>query len=198
MKNRSSKTILVFFALGLISCALCVQQAQAVPITGAINFAGGVTLDNTDLSMATAVVTWLDQGANMPTVQGADGSFAGLDGATATFAFPWSFNTAIAIPAFWTVGGFTFNLISSTIISQMGDGFLAVSGTGTITGPGYANTTGVTWNFTVQDDASNGVFSFSGGSEAIPDGGPTVALLGLALAGIESIRRKLRGATSAA
>ena len=40
MKNRSSKTILVFLALGLISCAFCVQQAQAVPITGAITFAG--------------------------------------------------------------------------------------------------------------------------------------------------------------
>jgi VPDSG-CTERM motif len=50
---------------------------------------------------------------------------------------------------------------------------------------------GFDWNFTVQGDPSNGVFSFSGGSEAIPDGGATVALLGLALTGIEGIRRKL-------
>ena len=53
MKNRSSKTILVFFALGLISCAFCVQQAQAVPITGAITFAGGVTLDTGSVDTAT-------------------------------------------------------------------------------------------------------------------------------------------------
>ena len=46
MKNRSSKTILVFFALGLISCALCVQQAQAVPINGVITFAGGAQLNS--------------------------------------------------------------------------------------------------------------------------------------------------------
>ena len=198
MKNRSSKTILVFFALGLISCALCVQQAQAVPlpITGAITFAGGVTLNSGSVNTASQVLTWLDEGGDMPTVQSGSGSFTGLDGQMATFAFPWTFNTAMAIPAFWTVGGFTFNLIASTIISQMGDGFLAVSGTGTISGNGYATTTGVTWNFTVQDDASNGVFSFSGGSEAIPDGGPTVALLGLGLAGIEGIRRKLRRAKS--
>ena len=197
MKNRSSKTILVFFALGLISCAFCVQQAQAVPlpITGAITFAGGVTLDTDTVNTASQVTSWLDENGDLPTVQSASGSFAGLDGQTATFAFPWSFNSG-PIAAFWTVGGFTFNLIASTIISQMGDGFLAVSGTGTISGNGYATTTGVTWNFTVQDDASNGVFSFSGGSEAIPDGGPTVALLGLALAGIEGIRRKLRRATS--
>ena len=188
MKKRSSKTILVFFALGLISCALCVQQAQAVPlpVTGAITFAGGVTLDTVTVNTAQQVTSWVN-----PTVQSGSGSFAGLDGATATFAFPWSFNTAIPIAAFWTVGGFTFNLISSVIISQIGDGFLLVSGTGTISGNGYATTTGVTWSFSVQDDASNGVFSFSGASEAIPDGGPTVALLGLALAGIEGIRRKL-------
>ena len=197
MKKRSSKTILVFLALGLISCALCVQQAQAVPlpITGAITFAGGVTLNSGSVNTASQVLTWLDEGGDMPTVQSGSGSFAGLDGQTATFAFPWSFNSG-PIAAFWTVGGFTFNLIASTIISQMGDGFLAVSGTGTISGNGYATTTGVTWNFTVQDDASNGVFSFSGGSEAIPDGGPTVALLGLALAGIEGIRRKLMRAKS--
>ena len=189
MKNRSSKTILVFFALGLISCALCVQQAQAVPITGAITFAGGVELNQPSVNSATQVTGWLDENGDMPTVQSASGSFAGLDGQTATFAFPWTFGSGQA--AFWTVGGFTFNLIASTIISQMGDGFLAVSGTGTISGNGYATTTGVTWNFTVQDDASNGVFSFSGGSEAIPDSGATVALLGLGLAGIEGIRRKL-------
>ena len=197
MKNRSSKTILVFFALGLISCALCVQQAQAVPlpITGAITFAGGVTLNSGSVNTASQVLTWLDESGDMPTVQSGSGSFAGLDGQTATFANNWSFNTAIAIPAFWTVGGFTFNLISSTIISQVGDGFLLVSGTGTVTGNGFT-TENATWFFSVQDDASNGVFSFSGGSEAIPDGGPTVALLGLALAGIEGIRRKLMRATS--
>ena len=189
MKNRSSKTILVFFALGLISCALCVQQAQAVPITGAITFAGGVTLNTGTVNTATQVLTWLDESGDMPTVQSGSGSFAGLDGQTATFAFPWTFGSGQA--ALWTVGGFTFNLIASHIVSQTGNGFLSVSGTGTISGNGYATTTGVTWNFTVQDDASNGVFSFSGGSEAIPDGGPTVALLGLALAGIEGLRRKL-------
>ena len=192
MKNRLSKTILIFFALGLISCAFCVQQAQAVPITGAINFAGGVTLDTTDLSMATAVVTWLDQGANMPTVQGADGSFAGLDNQTAIFANPWVFGSGA--PALWTVGGFTFNLIASSIVSQGAD-FLLVSGTGIITGNGFDATRG-NWLFSIQDAPAGLVFSWSGGSAATPDGGATVALLGLALAGIEGIRRKLTRAKS--
>jgi VPDSG-CTERM motif len=192
MKNRSSKTILVFFALGLISCALCVQQAQAVPITGAITFAGGVELNTGTVNTATAVVTWLDEGGFMPTVQSASGSFAGLDGATATFAFPWVFGSGV--PALWTVGGFTFDLIASHIVSQIGDGFLLVAGTGFITNG--VDSTRANWLFSVQDDPANGVFSFSGSTQATPDSGATVALLGLALAGIEGIRRKLRRSKS--
>ena len=192
MKNRSNKRIIsVFFALGLISCALFVQQAQAVPITGAITFAGGVELDSTTVNTATRVTGWLDEGGFMPTVQSVSGSFATFVnvGDTTTFAFPWSFNSG-HIGLFWQVDGFTFHLFSSNIVFQ-GGGFVDVFGTGTITGNGFDNTN-ANWNFTTQDDPSNGVFSFSGGSEAIPDGGATAALLGLALAGIEGIRRKLR------
>ena len=194
MKNRSSKTILVFFALGLIGCAFCVQQAQAVPITGAITFAGGVELDTGSVNTATAVVTWLDQSLAMPTVQSASGSFAGLDNQTAIFAFPWVFGSGV--PVLWTVGGFTFDLITSHIVSQIGDGFLLVAGTGLITGPAGFDPTRGNWLFSVQDDPAAGVFSFSGSTQATPDGGATVALLGLALAGIEGVRRKLRRSKS--
>jgi hypothetical protein len=193
MKNRSSKTILVFFALGLISCALCVQQAQAVPITGAITFAGGVEMNGT-ADTATQVTGWLDQSGFMPTVQSVSGSFAAIGvGDTAMFQAGWFFNSG-PIAVFWTVDGFTFSLIASHIVSQ-GGGFLNVSGTGTITGPGFDATAG-TWNFSIQDDGAGGVFSWSGSGQSLPDGGATVALLGLALAGIEGIRRKLRRAKS--
>jgi len=196
MKNRSSKTILVFFALGLISCALCVQQAQAVPINGAITFAGGVELDDpVTVNNATQVTGWLDENGDMPTVQSVSGNMAAFVtvGDTATFTpfSTWSFNSG-PIALFWQVDGFTFSLIASHIVFQ-GSGFLNVSGTGTITGNGFTPTA-VDWFFTVQDDPANGVFSFSGGN--VPDGGATVALLGLALAGIEGIRRKLMRAKS--
>jgi hypothetical protein len=189
MKNRSIKTILVFFALGLISCAFCVQQAQAVPITGSITFAGGVHLNNTTVNLASMVTSWLDEGGNMPTVQSVSGTFASFvtAGQTATFAFPWSFNSG-PLAAFWTVGGFTFNLVASHIVFQ-GGGFVSVSGQGTVTGNGF-DATGIYWNFSAQDPGSDGVFSFSGANQT-PDDGATVALLGVALAGIEGIRRKL-------
>ena len=197
MKNRSSKTILVFFALGLIGCALCVQQAQAVPnpVYGVITFAGGVEMDSSTVNNATAVTGWLDGNGAMPTVESVSGNLAYYVnvGDTATFPSAWSFNSG-PIAVFWQVDGFTFSLIASSIVFQ-GDGFLSVSGTGTISGHGFA-TTNVTWSFTAQDDPSDGVFSFSGTNQALPDGGATVALLGLGLAGIEGIRRKLRRSKS--
>ena len=105
---------------------------------------------------------------------------------------PWSFNSG-PVTLFWQVDGFTFNLIASSVVFQQ-DGFVLVSGTGTVSGNGYTNRP-ATWHFSAQDDPSNGVFSFSGGIE-VPDGGATLALLGLALVGIEGIRRKLRRAKS--
>jgi hypothetical protein len=192
MKNRSSKTILVFFALGLISCAFCVQQAQAVPSNNVITIAGGAELNSGSVNTATQVIGWLDENNDKPTVQSVSGVFATFAnvGDMVTFTPTWSFISG-AIAAFWTVDGFTFNLIASSIVFQ-GNGFLAVSGTGTITGNGY--TSSGSWRFSSQDDPSNGVFSFS--ASTVPDGGMTVALLGLSLAGIESIRRKLRRAKS--
>ncbi|MGC2353370.1 MAG: VPDSG-CTERM sorting domain-containing protein, partial [Candidatus Udaeobacter sp.] len=65
-------------------------------------------------------------------------------------------------------------------------------------GHGFDATAG-TWSFTAQNGSANGVFSFSAStfsSQATPDGGATVALLGLALAGIEGTRRKLKRAKS--
>jgi hypothetical protein len=130
MKNRSSKTILVFLALGLISCALCVQQAQAVAVYGVITFAGGVTLDTATVNTAQQVTGWLDGDGNMPTVESVSGNldFFVNAGDTATFANPWTFGSGVS--TLWQVDGFTFDLIASNIVFQ-GSGFLSVSGTGT-------------------------------------------------------------------
>ena len=195
MKNRSSKRILVFFALGLISCALCVQRAQAAYMNAAINFAGGVELNTGSVNTASQVTGWLDEGGFMPTVIGASGNFASFVTIGDPVMFtssPWSFNSG-PVTLFWQVDGFTFNLIASSVVFQQ-DGFVLVSGTGTVSGNGYTNRP-ATWHFSAQDDPSNGVFSFSGGIE-VPDGGATLALLGLGLVGIEGIRRKLRRAKS--
>jgi hypothetical protein len=194
MKNNPMKTkrILAMLAIGFISCALFSEQAQATPITGGITFFGTVTLDTADANTATMVTAYHGLGGiGSPFVASADGSFTGLAGSAATFAVPWSFNSG-PVANFWSAGVFVFNLIASSITVQAG-GSLIVDGTGTITGGGFDATAG-SWHFTTQNPSAEGVFSFSGATGALPDGGMTVALLGIALAGVELLRRKLKAA----
>lgn len=191
MKNIS-KTMLVALATGLISCALFTSRTQAVPINGSINFAGGVELDTGTVNTATEVISWLDQNGHLPTVDSRDGDFTIVpDGSTTTFHAPWTF-TSGTVPSFWTVGGFTFDLAESHIVVQ-GGGFLDVAGEGFVSGNGFTATF-MEWRFTTQDPPAGNppVFSFSASTNSVPDSGSTVALLGLVLVGVETLRRKIR------
>ena len=195
MKNRSSKTILVFFALGLISCAFCVQQAQAVPIHRCYHFRRGRRVERPGtVNSASAGHGLVGRGGFMPTVQSVSGNFAAFVtvGDLVTFTAPWSF-TSGPIAMFWTVDGFTFNLIASNIVFQ-GGGFLFVSGTGTITGHGF-NATVALGALALRMTQQTACFPFLARVRS-----PTAVLRllcsGLALAGIEGIRRKLMRAKS--
>jgi hypothetical protein len=187
------KSILVLLASALLS-SICVPQAQAVPITGAVTFTGGVTF-NSSLPTATTATAWSNT-----IVQDVDGDFAagGLThGTSATFAKPWVFINST--PKLWTAGGFSFDLDPGATVTHLQvimNGkpidFLTIAGTGTInsTNPAFDPTPGI-FTFSTQTPSSRGIFSFSAGTEA-PDGGSVVAMLGFALAGIESVRRRLR------
>src|SRR5207248_4369433 len=137
---------------------------EAAPITGTITIKGGAQLDSTSVNTATKVTGWLNGSGAKPTVVSRSGSFTGFVSAraTVTMAAPWNFGSGL--PALWSVGGFTFNLTASSIVKQ-GNGFLAVSGTGTITGTGFAPTPG-SWKFSTQNSPANGVFSFSASTTA--------------------------------
>jgi VPDSG-CTERM motif len=187
------KTILAVLATAVLTCGLFCQHVQASQITGDITFVGSVNLNTKSASTATIVTDWHGLGAGgLPQVASHDGSFNGFvtDGDAVTIAFPWSFNSG-AVPNFWSVDGFVFNLTSSSIIAQ-GAGAVTVNGTGTISGNGF-NLTGGTWSFTTQNPSAHSKFSFSAATGgAVPDGGSSVALLGIALVGIEGMRRSLR------
>jgi hypothetical protein len=190
MKNISKATLAVLVTV-IITCGLFCQQAQAVQITGNITFTGTCSLNTKSASTATMVTGWHGLGAGgLPQVASHDGSFNGsvTDGDAVTIAFPWSFNSG-AVPNFWRVDGFVFNLTSSSITTQ-GSGAVAVDGTGTISGNGFDVTSG-TWSFTTQNPSAHARFSFSAATGSVPDGGSAVALLGIALVGIEGLRRRL-------
>ena len=192
---KLSKTILAVLAAGLVSSALSPHEAQAAQINGTIDFAGSVMFDSSHLDNATQVMLWRDVFGNLgfSNVAATMGDFSFIPlGTQATMATPWIFTPSTNTPGLWEVGGFTFNLLSATVTDQTAT-FLNITGIGIITAAGFEDTA-ATWAFTVQNAGGNhDFFSFSANSATgVPDGGSAVALLGLALTGIEVLRRKLK------
>ena len=191
MKNLT-KTILGGLAISFISCALFSQQAQAAQIDGQILMGGRVILD-APLGSATTVNTWFDvfQTAGNSSVLATSGDFSFVPLlSSATMATPWVFNPSTPTPALWHVGIWTFDLTSATIVTQIPN-FINVEGTGTVHGIGFDDTPG-TFQFTVTGSGVRLGFGAITSAIPTPDGGSAVALLGLALIGIEAVRRKLR------
>ncbi len=181
-------------ATGVLSCGIFSQQAQATAITGDIQFAGEVQFDTNSLATATRVVTWFDvfHNAGFSSVTSGTGDFAGIaPGTSAAMTQPWIFNPSTPTPGLWSVGGFSYDLLTSTIVTQNAS-TLFITGTGIVSGNGF-DPTSMDWSFTTQSAGGNTrtTFSFSANGLAVPDGGSAVALLGLALVGIEVLRRKL-------
>lgn len=179
-----------------IMAAALTQLASAAPIIGNIGFSGAATLNSGNLSTATEVVAW---GTN--SVNAESGTFATFGGGIplgtqVTLAAPWTFNTGNppGLASFWQVGGFTFNLLTSTssIASLGGQTFLLASITGTVSGNGFS-VTDFTGSFSTQTPASDGETKFteSFSFAPAPDGGTTVLLLGTALSGLALLKRKL-------
>jgi VPDSG-CTERM motif len=194
-----TKAILVIFAAGFATCVLSTPRAEAALINGKIDFAGSVMFDSSALQNVTQVVEWRDVfgNAGFSNVAAFNGSFVGFVnlGDQATMATPWAFLPPPGgQPALWSVGGFTFDLTSATVVMQTAE-FLNISGVGTISGNGFEDTT-ARWAFTVQNagGGTGDFFSFSGNvsTHGVPDGGSAVALLGIGLGVVEFIRRKLR------
>jgi hypothetical protein len=194
MKNLT-KTIWAVIAAGLVTSTFSTQEAQAAHINGTIDFAGSVRFDSSALQNVTQVAQWRDVfgNAGFSNVAATMGDFSSIPlGTQATMATPWIFNPSTNTPGLWSVGGFTFDLMSATVVDQTAT-FLNITGTGIITAAGFEDTA-ATWAFTVQNAGGNhDFFSFSANSatQGVPDGGSAVALLGIGLGVIELIRRKL-------
>jgi hypothetical protein len=204
MKSSRSKTVLAILAAGVVSCALFSQQAQAVPITGQIDFAGGITLDNA-IGSATAISSVFGVSVMNALPTDTTGSYAGLGGATVptfngfTFA-PFSVPGNPLLWSFTTAGiTYSFNITNVTGVTQIAasggtPGSFNLSGTGVAMITGFADTVGT---FSVSSHTGKGggttAFTFAAGEgvPSVPDDGSTVALLGIALAGIEAVRRKI-------
>jgi len=197
MKNLT-KTLLAILAAGLVSSALCTHDAQAAKINGRIDFPGSLMFDSSALQNVTQVVEWRDifGNAGFSNVAAFNGSYVGFVnlGDQATMATPWILLPPPGgQPALWSVGGFTFDLTSATVVMQNAT-FLNIKGVGTVSGNGFEDTT-ARWAFTVQNagGGTGDFFSFSANTaQGVPDRGSAVALLGISLLAVEFVRRKFR------
>ena len=160
-------------------------SANADLITGMLNIAGTATYDH-PIGSATMITAF-----NNVTTQGANtGSFASIPAnVSVAMTAPYVFNPSTPSPMLWSVAGFTFDLQSTTIITQSVNGIL-ITGIGTISGNGFDPTQGE-WSFSQQKGRGT-ILSFSATTEGLPtpDGGMTLILLGTGLVGLAAFRAK--------
>lgn len=182
---------------GIAAAVFTTTAAHAVPITGTLSMGGELNLDSADYATATQVTSW-----PLVYVVADSDSFSSISAFTQVTmsSSPWVFSPApgVAQTDLWNVGGFTFDFLSDTVSASAN--FLDISGVGNISGNGY-DSTAFTWNLSLEQPTTGGPseFTFSatagpsgaGGGSQVPDGGFTVAFLGLAMAGIEGLRRKM-------
>jgi len=181
------KTLMAGLAAMVIAGGFALS-AQATPITGMLNIAGTANFNTNSLTTASSATF-----SDVLVLGGNTGTFAGFAIGTPVVMASYTFDPSTITNGLWSVNGFTFNLLSSTVATRNAN-FLSVSGTGIITGPaGFDATPGV-WAFTSQNAGGHphDTFSFSANTEgaAVPDSGMTLALLGAGLMGLASFRAK--------
>lgn len=198
----TSKIATAFVAIALTSAAHAVSLQS---IVGEISFVGGAKF-NRKLETASAVLAWtgVTQSGKPGTTSPTTGDFVSVALNTpVNFTAPWFF--ADATPSLWSVGGFSFDIGSSLVSRTTTNGFtsLSVMGTGMIKKSGFADTPG-TFAFSTSGTNTRAILSFSSNSAAsggniapprpnqVPDGGATLALLGVSFLGLGGVSRFIR------
>ena len=123
------------FMAWIVVCLALTQATFATPalLTGTINMNGVVQLDTANVNSANVALNWTNA------VNIASGSFASALNQSVVFSpNAWSFNSG-PVTNFWSAGGFTFDLASSTVGNDS-HGFLNVTLIGTVYGNGFART----------------------------------------------------------
>jgi len=186
---------LIKFSAVAVAVACCITAAKAVPITGTISFVGiGTESGGSDIGNATGFSSFFVISAPLAT-----GDYAGaqlLPQGTITMN-GFSFNPfGGAVTPLWDFimagNTFTFDLNNVTSVSQgysAGIPFLHIVGNGIAEINGARATPGE-WRLD-SNTGSGASFVFASSTTAVPDGGFTVGLLGLEVAGFGFVRRKI-------
>ena len=208
MKNLTN-AIRTILATGLVGSGLFCQHAQATTINGTITFNGTLTAQ----ILSGGTIDGINWGPPANTVSTVDGDYSSVPiGTSTTFTnFQWNGSTlAITSPSItpfvewtFTIGSTTYDFIldtplttgtiTHTKVGRTNVWSVNVLGSGTAQITGFEDTVGV---FTVSGTGNAAHLSFDASGIAdgdpVPDGGSAVALLGIALTGLEVLRRKRR------
>ena len=192
---KLSKSILAVLATGLVSCTFFSPDAQAVPVSGEVRFAGTAQVN----AARTAFTSFSDVFV-LPGANNATGDFAGTNGAPVTMT-PFQYNPFVGpVAPLWTFtsGGSTFRFdLLNAVATQNDANFIVITGSGILRINGVINrdpTFGV-YRLTANNSDNGFDFGFSSSTAAVvPEGGSAIALLGVALLGVEVARRKLQRA----
>jgi VPDSG-CTERM motif len=185
--RKHMKLYKILLAIVAAASVGLLSSAQATPITGMLNIGGTATFDTTSLATAHSATF-----SDAIVLGGNSGDFASFAVGTPVVMASYTFDPSTITNGLWSVNGFTFNLTASLVQLPRSATFLSITGTGTITGPpGFDPTPGI-WAFTSQNAGGrpHSTFSFSANTEAVPDGGMTMALLGTGLMGLAAFRAK--------
>lgn len=200
MRNLS-KTILAVLATGLLSCGLFCQQTQA--FEGSVSFFGAAHADHNSTQTGPATHITFDGAWSVIANSGDYATGGGSIGSVTTmhdFAFMGTGDTVALMPGspmqpewmFVSSGNghtYSFELLALTNGSVTA-GSMSFSGTGLAFKDG-GDASVASW--ALQGSGGKFTFKFSSSTTtAVPDGGSAVALLGIALAGIEVVRRKVK------
>lgn len=196
-RNNMKRLILT---LATVACCALVGQAYA----DSIAFSGSASASGDSSKSSPTTVSfknpWAVLSSPAPT-----GIFAGTGGSSATMgAYTFTGDGAGAVCTNcpftqWSFvsGGNTYSFsLESLESATTRAGSIAASGVGTVTisGGPNAGTYGGTW--AMNGTGSGFKYSFSFVTTTVPDGGSAVALLGIALTGIEAGRRLIRSRKS--
>jgi hypothetical protein len=197
-----SRTVLAVLATGLLSCGLFCQQAGANQINGSVLFSGAATVSG-DSGPGTTTISFANPSWTVVSGLGNYSTF-GTPATFTSFSFTGSGTGATlsgpGIPqGTFTVGTLTYSFDLLALVNG-----ITTSGTMAISGTGIAHITGlddtpISW--TLAGSENNFTFDLSGSGTTppgpgvpAPEGGSAVSLLGIALVGLEALRRRLRSA----
>lgn len=177
LKTMVLKTVVAAVAFAGVS--FIDTDAQAVPISGAIEIGGQVTVESTT---SLTEVDFMGDGS----VIAASGDFAGLTGSLVTLT-----DIIFTSPGeIWSVGGFTFEAASFANIMANTAGGKDFTASGTLTAPGFDPTMG---SFFFSSQTSGILASFSSSTITSPVPLPASALLLLtAMGGLGYLRARRR------